>query len=76
MERLRAAGVPAGPVNSVGEAIDWAHAMGLEPTVADPANGYRAIRSPIRIDGDAPAECVTPPAIDQHGDEIRSRFAP
>ncbi len=76
VERLQAAGVPAGPVNSIGEAIDWARDMGLAPTVGDPASNYRAIRSPIRIDGDVPTECDRPPAIDQHGDEIRARFAP
>jgi crotonobetainyl-CoA:carnitine CoA-transferase CaiB-like acyl-CoA transferase len=76
VERFRAAGVPAGPVNSVAEAIDWAREMGLEPTVEDPGSGYRAIRSPIRVDGQVPAECERPPAIDEHGDEIRSRFAP
>ena len=73
--RFRAAGVPAGPVNSIEEALAWGEAMGIEPLVNGP-DGYRAIRSPILIDGEVPGECARPPALDEHGAELRARFAP
>jgi len=71
LERLLAAGVPAGPINSIVEAVEWAEEMGLSPTVADPGSDYRAIRSPIRIDGQQQSTCSRPPDLDQHGGEIR-----
>ena len=75
VERLRAVGVPAGPVHSIEEALAWGEAMGLAPAVRGP-DGYRAVRSPVRIDGEVPAMCARPPAHDEHGAVLRARFAP
>ena len=50
-ERLNAAGVPAGPVNDVGEAFALAERLGLEP-VAE-LDGVRTARSPLRLGDDA-----------------------
>jgi crotonobetainyl-CoA:carnitine CoA-transferase CaiB-like acyl-CoA transferase len=66
IERLRAAGVPAGPINDVAEAYALASSLGF-PTV-------------VQVDGrPAPAATVAlgavrrpPPRLDEHGAEIRA----
>jgi len=73
LQRLLAAGVPAGPINSIGEAIQWAESMGLAPTVSDSSGEFRSIRSPIRIDGHVQSACAAPPRLGQHNDEIVTR---
>ncbi len=72
LERLLAVGVPAGPINSISEAIAWSESMGLTPIVSDPNGDFRSIRSPVRIDGDVQSTCSPPPDLDQHGAEIRA----
>lgn len=61
---FRAARVPAGLVNSVAEAFEFAAALGLDPivTTVDPATGRtsRQPATPIRLDT-APAVHRTPP---------------
>ena len=75
--RLNAAGVPAGPVNDVGEAFALAERLGLQP-VAD-LDGVRTTRSPLRL-SDTPALPRTrPPRLGEHDAELRawlSRPAP
>jgi crotonobetainyl-CoA:carnitine CoA-transferase CaiB-like acyl-CoA transferase len=65
IERLRAATVPAGPINGVDEAFAFADELGLEPT-----EGH-LVRPPLRLDGERPPIRRAPPALDEHGDEIR-----
>jgi len=72
LDKLLAAGVPAGPINSIAEAVEWAESMGLTPTVSDQAGDFRAVRSPIRINGRVQSTCAAPPNLDQHGAEIRA----
>ena len=62
---LQERGVPAGPVNDVPEAWALAESLGLDPI----ADGLPA--PPLRVDGDRPAIRRPPPALDEHGDEIR-----
>jgi crotonobetainyl-CoA:carnitine CoA-transferase CaiB-like acyl-CoA transferase len=62
---LQERGVPAGPVNDVPEAWALAEALGLEPV----AEGLPA--PPLRVDGGRPPIRRPPPALDEHGDEIR-----
>lgn len=71
-ERLRAADVPAGRVNDIGEAIALAEAYGLAP-LADvgPANPPQ-LRHPVRYSGFEPAPPIAPPALDQHGEVLRA----
>jgi formyl-CoA transferase len=66
VERLNAAGVPAGPINDVPSAFAFAEALGLEP-VWD-LDGVRSVRSPLR---GLAQPTSRPPALDEHGDEIR-----
>ena len=76
-ERLNAAGVPAGPVNDVGEAFALAERLGLEPVTE--LDGVRTTRSPLRL-GDTPVRpSRRPPRLGEHDAELRdwlSRPAP
>jgi crotonobetainyl-CoA:carnitine CoA-transferase CaiB-like acyl-CoA transferase len=58
---LRAADVPAGPVNSVGEALSM---MGDGWTRSK--DGIGLAPGPIRLDGDAPAPRLPPPRLGEH----------
>jgi crotonobetainyl-CoA:carnitine CoA-transferase CaiB-like acyl-CoA transferase len=69
--KLRAHQVPVGPINSIPEALAWATEMELAPTVHDRNGRYVGIRSPIRFDGSVPSTASAPPALDEHGEEIR-----
>ncbi len=64
IERMRAAGIPAGKVNDVGEALALAAELGLEPT-ADVGAGHPAqLRHPVRYSAFEPATPSAPPALD------------
>ncbi len=62
---LQERGVPAGPVNDVPEAWALAERLGLQPLT----DGFPA--PPLRVDGERPPVTRLPPALDEHGDEIR-----
>ena len=66
---LRAAAVPAGPINDVAEAFALAESLGMEP-VAE-AGGYPLPTPPLRLDGERPPIRRPPPRLDEHGDELR-----
>jgi crotonobetainyl-CoA:carnitine CoA-transferase CaiB-like acyl-CoA transferase len=66
VDRLNAAGVPAGPVNDVPQAFAFAESLGLDP-VWD-LDGVRSVRSPLR---GLARPTSRPPRLDEHGDEIR-----
>ncbi|WP_277455426.1 CoA transferase [Janibacter sp. DB-40] len=69
-DRLTAAGVPAGKVNSVVEALGLAETLGLEPVVeiADP-DGSRTsqqVSNPIRLSGTPARYRRVPPLLGEH----------
>jgi crotonobetainyl-CoA:carnitine CoA-transferase CaiB-like acyl-CoA transferase len=68
VERLSAVGVPAGLVNTVGEAIDFAASLGLEPvvTIDDGDRAGRFIADPVHLDGVEPAYRSLPPRLGAH----------
>jgi crotonobetainyl-CoA:carnitine CoA-transferase CaiB-like acyl-CoA transferase len=70
VEVLRAASVPAGPINDVAEAFALAASLGMEP-VAE-AGGYPLPTPPLRLDGERPAIRRPPPKLDEHGAELRA----
>jgi crotonobetainyl-CoA:carnitine CoA-transferase CaiB-like acyl-CoA transferase len=70
VESLRAAAVPAGPINDVAEAFALAESLGMEP-VAE-AGGYPLPTPPLRLDGERPRIRRPPPRLDEHGDELRA----
>ena len=67
IETLRAAAVPVGPINDVSEA--WALADSLGLSSVDAATGVP--NPPLRLSGARPEVRLPPPALDEHGDDIR-----
>ncbi len=67
---LRAAAVPAGPINAVDEAFALAAELGMEPV--QEAGGYPLPAPPLRLDGERPRIRRPPPKLDEHGDELRA----
>jgi crotonobetainyl-CoA:carnitine CoA-transferase CaiB-like acyl-CoA transferase len=67
---LKDAAVPAGPINDVREAFELAEALGMEP-IAE-AGGLPLPAPPLRLDAERPAVRRAPPALDEHGDELRA----
>jgi crotonobetainyl-CoA:carnitine CoA-transferase CaiB-like acyl-CoA transferase len=68
-ERLRAAGVPNGPVQTIGEAFSLAAQVGLD--VVDETDGVRTVRFPARLSRTPASVRRRPPDLDEHGDELR-----
>jgi crotonobetainyl-CoA:carnitine CoA-transferase CaiB-like acyl-CoA transferase len=68
-ERLREAGVPAGPVNDLAAAFALAEALGLAPI--DELDGVRTVSSPLGLRATPPTNRRRPPRLDEHGAEIR-----
>lgn len=73
LEVLRAAKVPAGPINGVDEAFALASELGMEPV--EEVDGVPLTTPPLRLDGARPAIRRAPPALDEHGDELRAWLA-
>src|SRR4051794_18937714 len=67
---LRAASVPAGPINDVAEAYALAESLGMEP-VAE-SGSLPLPTPPLRLDGERPPIRRPPPRLDEHGDELRA----
>jgi crotonobetainyl-CoA:carnitine CoA-transferase CaiB-like acyl-CoA transferase len=71
---LNRAGVPCGPINSIGEGIDLATRLGLDPIVAT-GQGNRAVgsvRNPITFSSSAPRYDLPPPRLGEHDADLRA----
>jgi crotonobetainyl-CoA:carnitine CoA-transferase CaiB-like acyl-CoA transferase len=66
---LAEAGVPAGPVQTIGEAFALADALGLD--VVDETGGVRTVAFPARLSETPATVRLRPPDLDEHGDELR-----
>jgi crotonobetainyl-CoA:carnitine CoA-transferase CaiB-like acyl-CoA transferase len=66
LDALRAAKVPAGPINGIDEAFALAGELGMEPSEGP------LIRPPLGIDGERPPIRRAPPRLDEHGAELRA----
>ena len=69
-EQLAAAGVPAGPVQTIDAAFSLATALGL--AVVDETDGVRTVAFPAHLSETPATVRRRPPDLDEHGDEIRS----
>ena len=70
------AGVPCAPINGYGAALadPQAQHLGLVREQQLPGgHSTRTVGCPVRIDGQVPAVDTRPPALDEHGAELRAR---
>jgi crotonobetainyl-CoA:carnitine CoA-transferase CaiB-like acyl-CoA transferase len=74
---LVAAGVPCGPINTVDGGLTLARDLGLEPvvTAGEGDAGVATIRHPVTFSVTPPSYPLPPPALDEHGAEIRAWLA-
>jgi crotonobetainyl-CoA:carnitine CoA-transferase CaiB-like acyl-CoA transferase len=68
-EALRAANVPAGPVQTIGEAFSLAESLGLD--VVDETDGMRTVAFPARLSRTPARVRRRPPELGEHSDELR-----
>lgn len=74
---LIAAGVPCGPINSVAGGVAFAEQIGLDPVVLA-GHGETAvpgIRNALTFSATQVRYDLPPPALDEHGEEIRAWLA-
>ena len=71
------AGVPCGPINTVDQGIAFASEIGLDPVVlaGDGSAGVPTIRHPVAYSRTPPSYPLPPPALDEHGEQIRAWLA-
>jgi formyl-CoA transferase len=75
VERLTAAGVPAGPVQTIPEAVDLATSLGLDPLVEVGPDHAPQVRHPVRWTAYRTSDPTPPPALGEHDDAVRSWLA-
>ena len=77
VEAIREAGVPCGPVNSLGEVFSDDHVLGssILQTVEHPAvGGLDLLASPLLLDGERPPVRRPPPILGQHTEEVKGEW--
>jgi crotonobetainyl-CoA:carnitine CoA-transferase CaiB-like acyl-CoA transferase len=74
---LIGAGVPCGPINTIDQGVAFAEEVGLEPvvTVGPGEAAVPSVRHPITFSETPASYRLPPPALDQHGAEIRRWLA-
>ena len=75
LQKLGAAGVPAGPINSIDAALDEPQARhrGLAGEIADDLNGtIPTVTSPMRMSATPPRATTAPPRLGAHSREVLS----
>jgi crotonobetainyl-CoA:carnitine CoA-transferase CaiB-like acyl-CoA transferase len=72
-ESLTEAGLPCGPINTVRGGVELADRLGLEPVVevGDGEAAVPTVRNPVRLSATPASYRLPPPALDEHGDDIR-----
>jgi crotonobetainyl-CoA:carnitine CoA-transferase CaiB-like acyl-CoA transferase len=72
-----AAGVPCGPINTIDQGVAFAEEVGLDPVVrvGEGDAAVPSVRNPIRFSETPPDYRLPPPALDEHGAEIRKWLA-
>jgi crotonobetainyl-CoA:carnitine CoA-transferase CaiB-like acyl-CoA transferase len=74
---LTEAGIPCGPINTVDGGVATAAELGLTPivTAGDGPAGVPGIRNPITLSATPPDYPLRPPALDEHGEQVRAWLA-
>jgi crotonobetainyl-CoA:carnitine CoA-transferase CaiB-like acyl-CoA transferase len=74
---LIAAGVPCGPINSVAGGVAFAEQIGLDPVVlaGQGDSAVPGIRNALTFSATAARYDLPPPALDEHGEQIRAWLA-
>jgi crotonobetainyl-CoA:carnitine CoA-transferase CaiB-like acyl-CoA transferase len=67
---LSDAGVPCGPINDVRGGVELAAELGLDPVVQ--VGDVPTVRNPIGLSATPARYDLAPPALGEHGDEIRA----
>jgi crotonobetainyl-CoA:carnitine CoA-transferase CaiB-like acyl-CoA transferase len=70
LRELLAAGVPCAPINTIDGGVALAEELGLEPVVT--VGGVPGVRNPITFSATPADYELPPPALDEHGEEIRA----
>ncbi len=73
-ERLSSAGVPAGKVGTIADALDLAERLGLQPTVAVGDRHPPQVRSPLTFSETPLTRYAPPPLLGEHNDDVRRRL--
>ncbi|MEX2973047.1 CaiB/BaiF CoA transferase family protein [Streptomyces sp. C184] len=71
-ERLTAASVPCGPVNTVSEALALAARLGLDPVIPVGEGRIPQVASPLRLSGTPVTQPSAPPRLDENGPALRT----
>jgi crotonobetainyl-CoA:carnitine CoA-transferase CaiB-like acyl-CoA transferase len=73
-DELTRAGVPAGPINTVSQGVEYAEKLGLRPVVevGSGLDTVACIRNPLTFSGYQPRYELPPPHLGEHSDEIRA----
>ncbi|HEX9225605.1 MAG TPA: CoA transferase [Arthrobacter sp.] len=76
-DKLNEAGVPNGPINSIGQGVEYARKLGLDPVVqVGPASAsVPGVRNPITFSATPPRYDLAPPTLGEHSDEVRAWLA-
>ena len=72
VERLGAASIPCGLVNRIDQAFAYAEQLGLEPVAT--VGGVDTVADPLRLSRTPVTYRLAPPAVGQHGEEIRAHL--
>ncbi|PJJ02543.1 crotonobetainyl-CoA:carnitine CoA-transferase CaiB-like acyl-CoA transferase [Streptomyces sp. 2333.5] len=71
-ERLTAASVACGPVNTVSEALALAARLGLDPVIPVGEGRIPQVASPLRLSGTPVTQPSAPPRLDENGPALRT----
>jgi formyl-CoA transferase len=72
LEQLEAAGIPAGPINSITQALTDVQAQ--HRAMVRTAGGMPLVGSPVRMDGERMDSDLAPPALGEHTEEVLARL--
>ena len=73
-EMLEAAGIPAGPINAISQAL--ADIQAQHRQMVRTMAGLSVMGSPVRIDGDRADSDLPPPALGEHTNDVLAEYLP